>query len=115
MSEAFAAKIVTDELWQSLFTREKADVAIECNDEVEVWCNRTALAAASRYFHCLLSGDWLEGKSSVIKLESVDSHLMQAYLLEYFKTGESLVRKFAIGQESKHCFSVDFRDQPCKM
>lgn len=91
MAEASAARIVTDELWQSLFTREKADIALKCNDDVEVWCNRTALAAASWYFQCLLGGDWQEGKSSTIKLEAVDSHLMQAYLLEFFKTGQYLI------------------------
>ena len=87
MNEALAAKRVTDELWQSLFRPEKADVAIQCSDDVEIWCNRTALGAASHYFQCLLSCDWREGKSSVIKLSTVDSHLLQAYLLEFFKSG----------------------------
>ena len=89
MTEVIAANKVTDELWQSLFSPDKADLAIHCSDDVKVLCNRTALGAASHYFHCLLSCDWREGRDSTIKLSTVDSHLLQAYLLEFFKTGRT--------------------------
>lgn len=88
MSEALAGRRVTDQFWQSLFSREKADLAIQCSDDVEIWCNRTALAAASHYFQCLLGSDWQEGRAACVKLKSVNSHLMQAYLLDFFKTGK---------------------------
>ena len=87
MCEAQSAKTVTDELWQSLFSPDKADVAILCCDEVTIRCNRAALGAASHYFQCLLSHDWLEGSRSSVSLPSVDSHLLQDYMLEFFKTG----------------------------
>lgn len=87
MAEALSAKGITDELWQSLFSFDKADLSIVCSDEITIRCNRTALGAASHYFHCLLSRDWLEGSSQCISLPSVTSHLLQDYMISFFKTG----------------------------
>ncbi len=73
--------------WETLFAAERADVAFACADGVSVKFNRSALSAASRYFDCMLNSAWREAAQDVISLPEVDSHVLNDYIFEHFRTG----------------------------